>query len=218
MCRTTNPARNWQRNGKQIRPEARQRAAASRQARYGRCSDDRTGSVASARNPGQHHYGAGRVEVLQNRQGRIRRGGTAFSAFAPVLHALVRDLKGAGQSGRAPLEIWLARGAFSWLPCCCWCGSTKKATRHAKTIYDVYLKSTRYINGWDLVDLSARAYRGCIPGRQTCVENARIEQTCALAFARERRIATFATFHYIRRATTRRRCASRKSWCTTART
>lgn len=63
-------------------------------------------------------------------------------------------------------------------------------------IYAKYLKSTRYINNWDLVDLSAEH----IVGRHLVDRNRR--PLYRLARSRklwERRIAMLASFHYIKR-------------------
>ena len=63
-------------------------------------------------------------------------------------------------------------------------------------IYALYLRSTRYINNWDLVDVSAEHIVGAY------LSNKSQEPLDHLARSRtiwERRIAILATFHFIRR-------------------
>jgi 3-methyladenine DNA glycosylase AlkD len=63
-------------------------------------------------------------------------------------------------------------------------------------IYELYLRSTRFINNWDLVDVSAEHVVGAYLGDRSQ------EPLDNLARSRsiwERRMAILATFHYIRR-------------------
>ncbi len=69
-----------------------------------------------------------------------------------------------------------------------------------KTIYDLYLANTNYINNWDLVDASAYQIVGSWLSRQS----AKTTKTTLTKLAHskllwERRIAMIATFHWIRR-------------------
>jgi len=64
-----------------------------------------------------------------------------------------------------------------------------------KSIYNLYLNHTRYINSWDLVDLSAEKIIGAF-----LIERTR-EPLYALAGSKsiwERRIAIMSTFHFIK--------------------
>jgi 3-methyladenine DNA glycosylase AlkD len=63
-------------------------------------------------------------------------------------------------------------------------------------IYDIYLKNTRFINNWDLVDLSAEHIVGAFlwdKGRKPLYRLARSRSLW------ERRIAVMATFHLVKR-------------------
>ena len=63
-------------------------------------------------------------------------------------------------------------------------------------VYDVYLKNTRFINNWDLVDSSAPHIVGAF------LWDKRRDVLCRLARSRDlwkRRIAIMATFHFIKR-------------------
>ena len=69
-------------------------------------------------------------------------------------------------------------------------------TKMRKAIFDLYLKNTKYINNWDLVDLSAKY----IVGAQ--IANGAADEKIVLRLARsrslwERRIAVLATFYPI---------------------
>jgi 3-methyladenine DNA glycosylase AlkD len=65
-----------------------------------------------------------------------------------------------------------------------------------ETIYRLYLKSTRFINNWDLVDCSAEYIVGAYLLER---DRATLEQLARSTSLWERRIAIMATFHFIRR-------------------
>jgi 3-methyladenine DNA glycosylase AlkD len=74
------------------------------------------------------------------------------------------------------------------------CRRGDDATR--KRIYDLYLKNTRYINNWDLVDLSAERIVGAyLDG----TDRAPLYRLARSKILWERRIAILATFHDIKR-------------------
>ena len=64
-----------------------------------------------------------------------------------------------------------------------------------KAIYELYLKNTRYINNWDLVDLSAYLIVGQYLADQDRHPLYRLARSKSLW---ERRIAIIATFHFIK--------------------
>ena len=69
-----------------------------------------------------------------------------------------------------------------------------EATR--ERIYGLYLKNTRWINNWDLVDVSAEH----IVGAQLWTrDRAVLDELAVSGLLWERRIAVLATFHFIRR-------------------
>ena len=72
----------------------------------------------------------------------------------------------------------------------------ERGDQHAKdTIYDAYLRSTRHINNWDLVDCSApRIVGSYLAGRN----RAPLRQLAKSSSLWERRMAIIATFHFIR--------------------
>jgi 3-methyladenine DNA glycosylase AlkD len=72
---------------------------------------------------------------------------------------------------------------------------SKAGTREKKALYDFYLRNTRYINNWDLVDLSAY----WIVGAYLADKNKRQLYTLARSKSLwERRIAMISTFHFIK--------------------
>jgi 3-methyladenine DNA glycosylase AlkD len=67
--------------------------------------------------------------------------------------------------------------------------------RDKKRIYDAYLKNTKYINNWDLVDLTAPHITGAF------LKSGGRKKLCELAVSKdlwERRIAILSTFYFIR--------------------
>ena len=118
---------------------------------------------------------------------------------APVLHGLARDLRGAGIEVALPLlkSGWHEARALGLLLLVRTYQRTDAPTQ--KRIYELYLKSTKFINGWDLVDLSAEhivgAWLADKPGERKRVLS-RLAKSKSLW---ERRIAILATFHYIKK-------------------
>ncbi len=71
----------------------------------------------------------------------------------------------------------------------------KGANKDREKIYNFYLKHTRHINNWDLVDLSAHEIVGGYLLERTRAILAKLARSSNLW---ERRIAMMATFHFIR--------------------
>lgn len=68
-----------------------------------------------------------------------------------------------------------------------------------KSIYSLYLRSTRHINNWDLVDCSAEHIVGAWLAAHSTAERRRVLDRLARSGSLwERRIAVLATFHFIR--------------------
>lgn len=68
--------------------------------------------------------------------------------------------------------------------------------RGRKRIYDLYLKNTRYVNNWDLVDGSAHQIVG---GYLVDKDRGILLELAQSASLWERRIAIIATYHFIKR-------------------
>lgn len=71
-----------------------------------------------------------------------------------------------------------------------------------KEIYDLYLKNTKNINNWDLVDLSAcyivGPYLENLPGRQAGKNRSILYKLAKSDNLWEKRIAVLSTFHFIK--------------------
>ncbi|HSL71097.1 MAG TPA: DNA alkylation repair protein, partial [Longimicrobiales bacterium] len=67
--------------------------------------------------------------------------------------------------------------------------------REREIIFQAYLRNTRYVNNWDLVDLSAADLVGrhCLHG-----DRSTLRRLAASESLWERRIAVIATFHFIK--------------------
>lgn len=75
-------------------------------------------------------------------------------------------------------------------------GAFHKGTSETRReIFDAYLENSRYINNWDLVDLSAPQIVGMHLADK---ERTRLVELTSSALLWERRIAIVATFHFIR--------------------
>lgn len=125
--------------------------------------------------------------------------GDAFLGIrVPVLRAFVRDLKGAGLEVALPLlkSGWHEVRAVALLLLVRLYERGDEKTR--QRIYSLYLRSTKFINNWDLVDLSAAPIIG---GWLADKPGLRKQVLTRLAKSRslwERRIAMLATYHYIK--------------------
>jgi 3-methyladenine DNA glycosylase AlkD len=74
--------------------------------------------------------------------------------------------------------------------------AAKADSARRKAIYDIYLANTRWVNNWDLVDLSAPHLVGAYLEDKSRKPLYRLAKSKILW---ERRIAVLATFHFIRR-------------------
>lgn len=125
--------------------------------------------------------------------------GDAFLGIrVPVLRAFVRDLKGAGFEVALPLlkSGWHEVRAVALLLLVRLYERGDEKTQ--QRIYSLYLKSTKFINNWDLVDLSAAPIIG---GWLADKPELRKQVLTRLAKSKslwERRIAMLATYHYIK--------------------
>jgi 3-methyladenine DNA glycosylase AlkD len=131
-------------------------------------------------------------------KGEYGEGDRFFGIRAPAIHAIVRDLKGAGTEVAIPLlkSGWHEARAVALLLLVRAYKKGDPATQ--KAIYDLYLKSTRYINGWDLVDLSAEHIVGAFLADKPALRRRILDRLARSESLWERRIAMLATFHYIK--------------------
>ena len=84
-----------------------------------------------------------------------------------------------------------------------------------KSVYELYLANTRYVNNWDLVDASAREIVG---GYLADKDREPLDRLAVSPSLWERRISIVATDYYIRSMTSPARCGSPNGCWPTART
>ena len=117
----------------------------------------------------------------------------------PVLRAFVRDLKDAGVEVALPLlkSSWHEARAVALLLLVSQFQRGDEQTQ--KRIYQLYLKSTKFINNWDLVDMSAEHIVGGWLSDKPTVREKVLTRLAKSKSLWERRIAILATFHYIKK-------------------
>jgi 3-methyladenine DNA glycosylase AlkD len=130
--------------------------------------------------------------------GQYGEGDAFLGIRVPVLRALVRDMKDAGIEVALPLlkSGWHEARAVALMLLVRLFERGDERTR--KRIFDLYLKSTRFINNWDLVDMSAaQIVGGWLTDKPTMRKNVltRLAKSVSLW---ERRVAVLATYHYIK--------------------
>jgi 3-methyladenine DNA glycosylase AlkD len=127
--------------------------------------------------------------------GEYGEGDVFLGITVPVLRKLAKEHEGLDEKGILSLlqsEIHEER-LLSLLILIRKYGRAREEER--KKIHDIYLSSTRYINNWDLVDLSAEHIVGHFlmkKSRQPLYKLARSKRLW------DRRIAIMATFHFIK--------------------
>jgi 3-methyladenine DNA glycosylase AlkD len=117
----------------------------------------------------------------------------------PQIRLLARDFADAGVEVALPLlkSSWHEARALALM-------LLVKAFQRAdeptkKRIYQLYLKSTKFINNWDLVDLSAEHIVGAWLAERPAERRRVLTRLAKSGSLWERRIAILATFHYIKR-------------------
>ena len=132
-------------------------------------------------------------------KGEYGEGDRFLGIRVPALRSLARDFRDAGLEVALPLlkSSWHEARMLGLMLMVRIYQRGDEDTQ--KRIYDFYLKSTKFINNWDLVDLSAAHIVGAwLDGKPT--ERKRVLDRLARSSSLwERRIAMLATFHYIKK-------------------
>ena len=132
-------------------------------------------------------------------KGEYAEGDRFLGIRVPALRSLARDFRDAGLEVALPLlkSSWHEARMLGLMLMVRIYQRGDEDTQ--KRIYDLYLKSTKFINNWDLVDLSAAHIVGAwLDGKPT--ERKRVFDRLARSSSLwERRIAMLATFHYIKK-------------------
>jgi 3-methyladenine DNA glycosylase AlkD len=130
--------------------------------------------------------------------GQYGEGDAFLGIRVPVLRALVRDMKDAGIEVALPLlkSGWHEARAVALMLLVRLFERGDENTQ--KTIFDLYLKSTKFINNWDLVDMSAAPIIGGWLTDKPMMRKSVLTRLAKSASLWERRIAILATYHYIK--------------------
>ena len=131
--------------------------------------------------------------------GQYGAGDRFLGISVPVLRDFVRDLKDAGFEVALPLlkSSWHEARAVALLLLIRQFQRSDEQTQ--ERIYRLYLKSTRFINSWDLVDMSAEHIVGGWLEDKPALREIALTRLAASKSLWERRIAILATFHYIKK-------------------
>ena len=131
--------------------------------------------------------------------GQYGEGDQFLDIRVPVLRGFVRDLNGAGVEVALPLlkSSWHEARAVALMLLVRQFQRSDEQTQ--KRIYQLYLKSTKFINSWDLVDMSAEHIVGSWLMDKPVVREKVLTRLAKSKSLWERRIAILATFHYIKK-------------------
>lgn len=131
--------------------------------------------------------------------GQYGEGDAFLGIRVPVLRAFVREMEDAGIEVALPLlkSAWHEAHAVALMLLVRLYERGDERTR--KKIFDVYLKSTKFINNWDLVDMSAEHIVGRWLGDKPQLRKQILTRLAKSKSPWERRMAILATFHYIKR-------------------
>ena len=130
--------------------------------------------------------------------GQYGAGDLFLGIRVPVLRALARDMKDAGLEVAAPLlkSGWHEARAVALMLLVRVFQQGDEKTQ--KRVYALYLKSTKFINNWDLVDMSAEHIVGPWLADKPQLRERVLTRLAKSKSLWERRIAILATFHYIK--------------------
>ena len=183
------------------RTPKRRAAKAGRRASAANVSDvpDAPGVLSRLASMGNAATAEVALRFFKTGPGEYGEGDKFLGIRVPVLRALARDLRSAGVEVALPLlkSAWHEARALGLMLMMQIFERADATTR--QRIFDLYLKSTKFINGWDLVDMSAAPIVGVWLADKP-VERKRILDRLARSDSLwERRIAMLATYHHIKR-------------------
>ncbi|MEO8385463.1 MAG: DNA alkylation repair protein [Betaproteobacteria bacterium] len=131
--------------------------------------------------------------------GQYGAGDQFLGIKVPQLRAFVRDLKDAGVEVALPLlkSSWHEARAVALMLMVRQFQRGDMQTQ--ERIYQLYLKSTKFINNWDLVDMSAEHIVGGWLSAKPAMRKKVLTRLATSKSLWERRIAILATFYYIKK-------------------
>ena len=130
--------------------------------------------------------------------GQYGEGDAFLGIGVPVLRAFAGEMKDAGIEVALPLlkSGWHEARAVALMLLVRLYQHGDEQTK--KTVFDLYLKSTKFINNWDLVDMSAEHIVGGWLANKPALRKSVLTRLAKSKSLWERRIAILATFHYIK--------------------
>ena len=131
--------------------------------------------------------------------GEYGEGDKFIGIRVPKLRALARDLRGAGIEVAQPLlkSTWHEARALGLMLLVQ--NFERADAKTQQRIFDLYLNSTKFINNWDLVDLSAAPIVGAWLADKSAERRRILDRLARSDSLWERRIAMLATYYDIRR-------------------
>ena len=147
---------------------------------------------------GSAHAAAFAQRFFKTGVGQYGAGDLFLGIRVPVLRSLVRDMKDAGLEVALPLlkSSWHEARAVSLMLLVRLYQRGDEKTQ--KRIAALYLKNTKFINNWDLVDMSAEHIVGGWLADKPASRKQILTRLAKSKSLWERRIAILATFHYIK--------------------
>ena len=130
--------------------------------------------------------------------GEYAAGDKFIGIRVPELRRIARDMKDAGVEVALPLLQSSWHEARSLALMLLVRQFQRGDTTTQKTIFDLYLKHTPFINNWDLVDMSAEHIVGAWLSDKPQARKLVLTRLAKSKKLFERRIAMLATFHYIK--------------------
>lgn len=130
--------------------------------------------------------------------GQYGAGDLFLGIRVPVLRALARKMNDAGLEVAVPLlkSGWHEARALALMLLVRVFQQGDEKTR--KRVYALYLKSSKFINNWDLVDMSAEHIVGAWLADKPTLRERVLSRLAKSTSLWERRIAILATYHYIK--------------------
>ena len=132
-------------------------------------------------------------------KGEYGEGDRFLGIRVPVLRTLARDFRDAGVEVALPLlkSSWHEARMLGLMLLVRTYQRGDPDTQ--KRIYALYLKSTKFINNWDLVDFSAAPIVGAWLDGKPALRKKVLDRLARSDSLWERRIAMLATYHYIKK-------------------
>jgi 3-methyladenine DNA glycosylase AlkD len=180
------------------RKAARRTVVRTRAPAAARAAGSAGGVLATLRQLGNETAAQFAQRFFKTGPGEYGEGDRFLGIRVPQLRSLVRDMRDSGLEVALPLlkSGWHEARAVGLMLLVKLFQRGDEDTR--QRIYGLYLKHSRFINSWDLVDLSAEHIVGSWLADKPALRKAVLTRLAQSESLWERRIAILATFHYIK--------------------